>query len=108
MRSDVSKLLNAIDLVVFPSLYEGLPLSLVEAQANGINVYYSNKITNEVSLLESTFNFDLRWSSKRVSKFILSKEINADEKRLKSKEIVREKGFDFYDVVAFLHRFYTK
>ena len=36
MRKDIPEILQAIDVVVFPSLFEGLPFSLVEAQAGGI------------------------------------------------------------------------
>ena len=32
-RSDVNRILKAMDVFVFPSIYEGLPLSLIEAQA---------------------------------------------------------------------------
>lgn len=39
--------LNAMDLVLMPSLFEGLPLTLVEQQANGLQCIVSNMITKE-------------------------------------------------------------
>ena len=50
IRNDVKEFLNAIDIFVLPSLYEGLPMSAVEAQANGIPCLLSNKITDEVCI----------------------------------------------------------
>lgn len=44
----VEKYLAAIDVIVMPSLYEGLPLSLIEAQANGLPCIISDVITKEV------------------------------------------------------------
>lgn len=40
VRKDVNELLQAFDLFVFPSLYEGLPVTLVEAQGAGLNALY--------------------------------------------------------------------
>lgn len=47
-REDVSDLLNAMDVFVLPSLYEGLPIVLVEAQVNGLPALVSNLVTDEV------------------------------------------------------------
>ena len=47
-RSDVGDVMSASDCFVFPSLYEGLPTVLVEAQINGLKIVYSEKITDEV------------------------------------------------------------
>jgi glycosyltransferase involved in cell wall biosynthesis len=47
-RADVARLLGAADAFVFPSLYEGLPLSCLEAQAAGLPVIMSDTITREV------------------------------------------------------------
>lgn len=44
---NVSEYLNAIDIVIMPSLYEGLPLTLVEQQANGLQCIVSDMITKE-------------------------------------------------------------
>lgn len=47
VRSDVSDLLQAMDVFVFPSLYEGLPVTLIEAQAAGLPCLISDKVPIE-------------------------------------------------------------
>lgn len=42
LRSDVPRLLNAADFMIFPSLYEGLPGAVLEASAAGVPVLASN------------------------------------------------------------------
>jgi len=50
IRNDVPQLLmNLFDVLVFPSVYEGLPLTLFEAAATGLRVVCSDVITREVS-----------------------------------------------------------
>lgn len=46
-RTDVPELLSAMDVFVFPSLWEGLPLTVVEAQAAGLPCLISNVISPE-------------------------------------------------------------
>ena len=48
IRSDVQDLLSAMDYFAFPSLYEGLPNAVVEAQAAGLPCIVSNTISPEV------------------------------------------------------------
>ncbi|MEG0712389.1 MAG: glycosyltransferase, partial [Niameybacter sp.] len=45
VREDVPRILNAFDLFVFPSLLEGIPVTLIEAQASGLQCLVSNQIT---------------------------------------------------------------
>lgn len=50
VREDVPELLSAMDVFLFPSLYEGLPVTLIEAQANGLKTIASDTITKEVKV----------------------------------------------------------
>ncbi|WP_425386990.1 glycosyltransferase family 1 protein [Alicyclobacillus herbarius] len=50
MRSDVYDVLNAIDVFVFPSLYEGLGIAVVEAQASGKPCVVSTGVPEEVDM----------------------------------------------------------
>lgn len=45
----VEKYLSAMDIFVLPSRFEGLPVTGIEAQVNGLECLFSNKITNEVN-----------------------------------------------------------
>lgn len=48
VRNDINVLLSASDLLIFPSLYEGFPNVVLEAQTNGLPCLISDKITDEV------------------------------------------------------------
>lgn len=52
VRSDVNELLQAMDLFVFPSESEGLPVTLIEAQAAGLPILASDRITKEVVITD--------------------------------------------------------
>ena len=49
-RTDVPALLSAMDRLLFPSLYEGFPLAVLEAQAAGLPTLVSDAVTDEVVL----------------------------------------------------------
>lgn len=53
VRSDVRRLYSAMDVFIFPSVYEGLPNVVVEAQANGLPCVISDSITREVGICEN-------------------------------------------------------
>lgn len=50
VRCDVPKLLSAMDVLVFPSLYEGMPNVVIEAQASGLPCVISDTITREADI----------------------------------------------------------
>ena len=50
IRSDVAELMQASDVFLLPSLYEGLPIVAVEAQAAGLPVVLSSNITDETDI----------------------------------------------------------
>lgn len=50
LRKDVPEILMASDVDVFPSLYEGMPNTIIEAQATGLPCIISDTITKEVNI----------------------------------------------------------
>ncbi|WP_457801171.1 glycosyltransferase [Limosilactobacillus reuteri] len=52
-RDDVNVLLQAVDLIAMPSLWEGLPISAIEAQTSGLPVLLSDRITRLVKITKN-------------------------------------------------------
>ena len=50
LRGDINRCLQAMDLFIMPSLYEGFPVSLLEAQASGLPCVISDVITTETDV----------------------------------------------------------
>jgi glycosyltransferase involved in cell wall biosynthesis len=50
IRNDIPRLLQAFDFFLFPSLHEGLPVSLIEAQGAGLPCIISDQISPEVDM----------------------------------------------------------
>lgn len=53
VRDDIPRILNAMDVMVMPSLYEGLPISAVEAQAAGVKLVLSTEVSKETVLSDN-------------------------------------------------------
>ncbi|EIJ67825.1 glycosyltransferase [Pasteurella bettyae] len=53
LRHDINELMIAADLLILPSLFEGLPIVAVEAQAAGLPAFLSETISKEVRLVNS-------------------------------------------------------
>ena len=109
-RSDVSKLLHAVDAFAFPSLQEGLPVALMEAMAAGLPVVCS-KIRGNVDLIENDkggFMYDCH----DVEGFAVGMENMASNKqlcqRMKALNIENIKRFDVSVVENEMTRIYSK
>ncbi|HII4441209.1 TPA: glycosyltransferase family 1 protein [Clostridium perfringens] len=90
-RSDVNKLYQAMDIFVMPSLFEGIPLVGIEAQANGLPCIFSDKISQEILL---TDNVQMQSIKENVA-FWADKIINIDIKRVEENiDKLSEEGYD--------------
>ena len=106
IRSDVADLMQAMDVFVFPSLYEGLPVTMVEAQAAGLPCIISDKVPPECILTDGL-----------VDALPLSAEPEAwAEKMLEKREVPRTDrrseiaahGFDITTEAVKLQEFYLE
>ena len=50
VRKDIPSLLFAMDVFVFPSLYEGMPNAVIEAQASGLPCLISERISRDANV----------------------------------------------------------
>lgn len=57
--NNIAEVLSAIDVFVFPSLYEGTPLALIEAQVNGLPCIISDTIPEDACLTNNIFKLGL-------------------------------------------------
>ncbi len=69
-RGDIKDLLNIFDYFVFPSIYEGLPVSLIEAQANGLTVLVSDTVSHEIKVSDAVQFLSLKESAEEWASHI--------------------------------------
>ena len=89
-RNDANELYQVFDVFCLPSLYEGLPVVGVEAQASGILCILSDDMTKETKVLESTKfnsleNNSLNWAELILNSVESYKRSNTYEKMTESK-----------------------
>lgn len=72
LRSDVYDWYQVMDAFLMPSLFEGLPVTGIEAQTSGLPCYFSDCVTDEIVLLPESCNFHLKAANDKWADKILS------------------------------------
>lgn len=98
-RSDVHKILSSIDIMLFPSLYEGLPFALVEAQSAGARVVCSDTVSPEIELSEGLKFISLDRSADEWAKEIVAFPV-ADKEQMRQSVI--KNGYDINSTIELL------
>lgn len=94
-QNNVHEWLSAMDIFIMPSLYEGLPVSLIEVQANGLPAIVSDTITDYVKLQKNIYYKSLSDGPTEWAKEII-KVINFRNRECNS-NCVSDGGFDIKD-----------
>ena len=109
--TDVSFKLQSADIMVLPSLYEGLPNVVLEWQAMGLPSIISNSITRECAVTDLVHFMDLAENEDAWAKEILKiHSYNRDRliDSISGKGELKKNGFDICDNVGQLIRIYRK
>ncbi|MBR2282462.1 MAG: glycosyltransferase [Spirochaetales bacterium] len=105
-RRDVNDILMGLDAFILPSLYEGLGIVLVEAQASGLPCIYTDTIPQDVDLVPALLNrTSLEESDGAWAERIINARSEATERDICFREVA-EKGYDIRATAAQLQDFY--
>lgn len=98
VRSDVNKLLNAMDVFLFPSFYEGMPNTVIEAQTNGLPCLIADTITEEAQITDLVAMYPLSAEKEKWCDKVL--ELNATYKTSDRSIVAQnmiDNGYDIED-----------
>lgn len=106
LRKDVPNVLQAMDVFVFPSYYEGLAVALVEAQASGLPCLISDKVSSKSQLIDMVYQISLSagpevWANRVIK-------VAKETVRRDTSEEIRAAGFDIEENANWLQNYYIK
>lgn len=100
-RTDVNRVLQIMDAFILPSYHEGLPVSLIEAQAAGLSCFCSDKITKEVDVTGRCEFLQLNDYEKWADSIL-----NSNLSKNNNSEIIIKSGYDISTTAQWLQEFY--
>lgn len=105
VRNDVAALLQAMDVFVFPSNYEGLPVTLIEAQAAGLPCVISDKVSLECKKTDLIQQVALSeginiWAEKVINAKTTEKKDTYEE--------IKASGYDIQENAKRVQQFYLR
>lgn len=103
--NNVNEYLFASDCFLLPSLHEGFPIALIEAEATGIPCIYSTLVTKEALLTDRVSQIPLDNKSEWISKIL---EIHNQESCSRESyiDIIKKQGFDSIESANLLENIY--
>lgn len=106
VSNHVEELFQCMDIFVLPSHFEGLPIVGVEAQASGLPVLFSDKITKTAQVIDDVRFLPIEEDD--VSKWVNLIIDYKDKKRYDTYQQLKDRGFDTSDTVLLLSQLYNK
>lgn len=106
-QKNVYEIMQAMDIFIMPSIYEGFPVTLVEAQATGLRCLITDNITNEVCITnlvekEALKNSEAIWAEHAI------KMLKENAKRCEYNQIVKKSGYDIKENTKILEEIYER
>lgn len=101
---NVNEYLQAMDIFVLPSLFEGFPISVIEADCAGLKCLCSDNITSEIQINDRVSRISL--NEKAMWVYEIEKEMNIKCERHGYKEDLVRKGFDTSTQIIMIENLY--
>lgn len=102
--NNTSQYYNAFDCFVFPSTYEGLGISLIEAQANGLTCLVSNKVPKESKVTETVEYLSLE----KIDNWVNFIELANFERNISNNAVINNSEFSINETINLLEKIYDE
>ena len=99
IREDTNKIYSAMDIFIFPSFYEGFPVTLIEASINGLPILASDTITKQVNINGNVKFLKIKDINLWVENLNNLNRINIDNKCIKDYDI-KNIVLDYYKIIG--------
>ncbi|MCM1569673.1 MAG: glycosyltransferase, partial [Roseburia sp.] len=103
--SNIHEMLQAMDVFVMPSLYEGLTIAAIEAQCAGLPCVFSDTMSGETILSHHCHVLSLRDGAEKWSDAICN---SFDVVRADMTDVIRSSGYDNKETAQTLTNFYNE
>ena len=105
-RADVHELLQAFDLFLMPSTFEGQPFVLIEAQCAGLPCLLSDVINDDICLTENVVKLPLSATTEQWSEWL--QDMLADYQRKDESDVIERQGYSIRTTIAYLEKVYSQ
>ena len=104
LREDVADLMQAMDVFVFPSLYEGFPVTMIEAQASGLPCVISDEVPIECKKTDLIQQWKLNSPATEWARIIIK--MGKETIRRDTSELIKKAGYDIAENAKWLQQYY--
>ena len=105
VRTDIDKVMQVMDVFLMPSLFEGLPVTMIEAQASGLPCVISDRISAECIMTEHVSMCSLEDSKEKWANIVISYK---DKIRHDSYRKIVDAKYDITENAKYLQEFYLQ
>lgn len=102
---NVNEILQAVDIFVLPSLYEGMAISSIEAQTAGLKTLLADTIDRRSKLTNLVEFIPI---DKGVDPWVKALQNSLPYERLDMSQVIKNAGFDIKETTKYLSDFYLK